>query len=118
MRRFVAAMLAATFVLIMPTMVLAEEVTAKPAEATEVTAFTFDEACCALKTLPAGEHKITFIHPYTCCPVEVCFCLPCGCYELICKDGCIGAKRLVFKYPGLCKKVVIKFKKDGTVVVD
>ena len=117
MRRFVAVLLMATFALSMPTVIMAQEVPVKATEA-EVHAFTFDEACCALKTLPPGQHTVLFIHPYTCCPVEVCFCLPCGCYELVCKDGCIGGKRLVFKYKGLGNDVVIKFKKDGTVVVN
>lgn len=118
MRRFVAALLAATVALSMPTVIMAQETPVKAVDSEVPHAFTFDEACCALKNLPPGEHNVLFIHPYTCCPVEVCFCLPCGCYELVCKDGCIGGKRLVFKYPGLHNDVVIKFKKNGTVVVD
>lgn len=117
MRRIVTAFVAATVFMSLPTALRAQETPVTPVEAPAVQAMTFAEACCALKCLPPGEHRICFIHPYTCCPVEVCFCLPCGCYELCCKDGCF-AKKLVFKYPGLCNDVVIKFKKNGDVAVN
>lgn len=109
----------ATFVIVAtfgaPAVVIAQETVV--AEEAAVTAWTFNQACCGLKTLCPGKQHLTFIHPFTCCPVDVCFCLPCGCYELICKDGCL-AKKLVFKYKGLGNDVVIKFKKDGSVVVN
>lgn len=76
---------------------------------------TIDAAKDVLKDMGPGEYKITFLHPETCCPVDVCFCLPCGCYELDC-GGCCATK-LIFKYPGLCNDVVLKFKKDGSVAV-
>lgn len=79
-------------------------------------ALTVDAAKGALGTLPPGEYRMVFIHPYTCCPVEVCFCLPCGCYEVQCGGGCCATK-LVFNYPGFFNDVVIRFKKDGTVAV-
>lgn len=88
-----------------------------PVAAEPLAPMTFQDACCGLGDLCPGEHKISVIHPFTCCPVDVCFCLPCGCYRLECKDGCL-AKRLVFKYKGLCNDVVIKFKKNGDVVVN
>ena len=81
-----------------------------------VAALPIDQASAALKELPTGEYKMVFVHPYTCCPVEVCFCLPCGCYDVKCGSGCC-AKKLVFNYPGLKDDVVIKFKKDGSVAV-
>lgn len=83
----------------------------------ELPAFTLQQACCSLTNLPPGQHQITFIHPYTCCPVTVCFCLPCGCYRLECGDG-LCAEKLTFSYPGLFNDVVIKFKKNGSVVVN
>lgn len=75
---------------------------------------TVGQAVCALKELCPGKYEMCFIHPYTCCPVKVCFCLPCGCYDLKCKE-CFGTK-LVFDYDG-GPDVVIKFKKNGDVVV-
>ncbi|QDU62791.1 hypothetical protein Pan216_36610 [Planctomycetes bacterium Pan216] len=76
---------------------------------------TMEQACCDFKCLEPGKYEVTMIHPHTCCPVKVCFCLPCGCYELKCSD-CLGTK-MTFKYPGLFNDVVVKFKKDGSVVV-
>lgn len=113
MIRLMAGALVAV-VLALPMAVQAQET---PVAVEAPTAMTFEQACCALKCLPPGEHRICFIHPFTCCPVEVCFCLPCGCYEVICKDGC-HVKKLTFKYKGLCNDVVIKFKKNGTVAVN
>lgn len=88
-----------------------------PAPAPAIVPMTLDEACCTLKELKPGTYTILFQHPITCCPIEVCIDLPCGCYELECGKGLFGAKRLKFKYPGLCNDVVVKFKKDGTAVV-
>jgi hypothetical protein len=59
----------------------------------------------------AGKFEVTLIHPKTCCPVTVCFCLPC-------KEACkVTATKhaLRFSYKG--KDVVIRFKHDGTVSV-
>jgi hypothetical protein len=59
----------------------------------------------------AGKFEVTLIHPKTCCPVTVCFCLPC-------KEACkVTANKhaLRFSYKG--KDVVIRFKHDGTVSV-
>lgn len=58
-----------------------------------------------------GQYEVTLLHPKTCCPVTVCFCLPC-------KEACkVTATKhaLRFSYKG--KDVVIRFKHDGTVVV-
>jgi hypothetical protein len=89
-----------------------EKAQAAETGATAVKALSVADACCALKDLKPGPHKITFIHPDTCCPVTVCFCLPCGCYEVKCSCDTIR-----FKYPGLCNDVVIKFRKCGDVRV-
>lgn len=84
-----------------------------------IPALTLKDACCcdALKCLPPGQHRVTFIHPYTCCPVDVCFCLPCGCYKVECGKG-LCAEKLRFDVKGMFNDVVIKFTKDGGVKVN
>ena len=84
--------------------------------AVEAKPMTLSEAVASLGNLEPGEHKMVFMHPYTCCPVEVCFCLPCGCYCVKCEQGLCG-QRLRFKYPGLFNDVVLKFKNGGKVKV-
>lgn len=88
---------------------------AAPAATAPATAvMTLDEASKALAELKPGKYEVVLVHPHTCCPVKVCFELPCGCYRIKCTK-CFGTK-LVFDY----KKgddVVLKFKKDGTVKV-
>ena len=79
-------------------------------------AITLEEACCNLTDLKPGTHKMTFVHPYTCCEVEVCFCLPCGCYCVKC-GGFLCTKTLRFQYPGLFNDVVLKFHSGGGVTV-
>ena len=71
-----------------------------------------DEFAANFKPL-AGEHRVTLIHPKTCCPVEVCFKLPCGCAKKVTTTK--YTMRIV--YPGLFNDVVIRFKLDGTVSV-
>ena len=87
-------------------------------ESQPITAITLDAVCCgrALDYLCAGQHRITFIHPYTCCPVDVCFCLPCDCYCVRCGKG-LCAKKIRFNIPGHFNDVVIKFHKRGGVSV-
>lgn len=80
------------------------------------TAMTYGQACCALEGLCPGQHTFCIIHPYTCCPVEVCVCLPCGCYDVCCTSGWC-AKKLVFDFKGHKNDVVVKFKKNGSVSV-
>jgi hypothetical protein len=92
---------------------VAGSATAAPAEAP--VALTVGDAVSSLNGLKPGEYKMVFVHPYTCCPVEVCFCLPCGCYDVKC-GGCCATK-LVFNYKGMKNDVVIKFTKDGCVAV-
>jgi hypothetical protein len=71
-----------------------------------------DEFACNLKPA-AGTYHVTLIHPKTCCPVEVCFKLPCGCAKRITTTK--YSMRIV--YPGLFNDVVIRFRLDGTVSV-
>lgn len=47
---------------------------------------------CAFKPLP-GKYEVVFIHPVTCCPVCVCFELPCGCPKVH-----VGKRYLEFDY--------------------
>ena len=61
----------------------------------------------------AGTYRVTLIHPKTCCPVDVCFTLPCGCARKITTTK--YTMRIV--YPGLFNDVVIRFRLDGTVSV-
>lgn len=58
-----------------------------------------------------GKYEVTLIHPKTCCPVTVCFCLPC-------KEACkVTANKHVLRFAYKGKDVVIRFKHDGTVSV-
>ncbi|MFO0944793.1 MAG: hypothetical protein U1D30_02420 [Planctomycetota bacterium] len=92
-----------------------------PEAAPAVTALTIDDVCCggAFDKLEPGLHEFVFIHPYTCCPVTVCVCVPCvpcECYEVDCGKG-LCAYKIELNYKGCKNDVVIKFKKDGSVVV-
>lgn len=89
-----------------------EQASAKIADE-KVAALSVAEACdTILKDLKPGQHSFSIVNPHTCCPVTVCFCLPCGCYEVrYCCD------KIRFDYPGIRKDVVIKFKKNGDVAV-
>lgn len=82
-----------------------------------VVAMSFADFCAACEHLEPGEYTFVVVHPYTCCPVTICICVPCGCYCLECKCNCFGSK-VVFDYPGLCNNIVIKFKKNGAVVTN
>jgi hypothetical protein len=57
-----------------------------------------------------GMHKVMLIHPYTCCPVEVCFTLPCGCPKVKCNKH-----ELEFDYGR--EEVEIRFYRNGEVKV-
>jgi hypothetical protein len=58
-----------------------------------------------------GTFKVVLIHPVTCCPVTVCFCLP-GCPKTV----RLHDRRVTFHY-GLAKNVVLNFTPDGRVTV-
>src|SRR5947209_15674380 len=58
-----------------------------------------------------GHYEVVLLNPETCCPVKVCFTLPCGCPKVKVHD-----KSLVFHY-GLLDNVAIRFHHDGSVTV-
>lgn len=116
MRWFIAAVVAAASVSVAQAE-LVKKVSEEVVVAAPVQALTLHDAKSALCNLPPGGHQVTFIHPYTCCPVTVCFCLPCGCYNVECGGG-LCAEKLRFSYPGLFNDVVIKFNKNGSVSVN
>jgi len=57
-----------------------------------------------------GDYEIVFIHPGSCCPVKVCFTLPCGCPKVR-----VHKRELVFDYGR--EEVVIRFQLFGKVKV-
>jgi hypothetical protein len=71
-----------------------------------------DDFACSFQPA-AGTYRVTLIHPKTCCPVDVCFTLPCGCAKKITTTK--YTMRIV--YPGLFNDVVIRFRLDGSVSV-
>lgn len=75
-------------------------------------AISVDDFAASFKPV-AGTHKVTLIHPKTCCPVDVCFKLPCGCARKV----TVTKYTMRITYPGLFNDVVIRFKLDGTVSV-
>lgn len=72
---------------------------------------TLEEFADSFHAAP-GHYEVVLLHPVTCCPVKVCFTLPCGCP---CKVK-VHAKSLVFSY-GLFDRVAIRFHHDGSVTV-
>jgi hypothetical protein len=58
-----------------------------------------------------GHYEVVLLNPETCCPVKICFTLPCGCPTIRLHD-----KSLVFHY-GLLDNVAIRFHHDGSVSV-
>jgi hypothetical protein len=63
-------------------------------------------------TPAAGNYEVDLIHPYTCCPVRVCFTLPPGCPKKV----RVHRGELEFDYGRT--EVEIRFKKDGRVKVE
>ncbi len=80
-------------------------------------ALTVTEAKTALKGLRPGQHQIHFIHPLTNRPVCVALKVS-GCVYDVKWHTLFGQHRLVLKVRGLLNDVVVKFKKDGAVVVE
>jgi hypothetical protein len=80
-----------------------------PAGPVVVQAMSHRDFACAFKPME-GTHKVWLIHPYTCCPVEVCFTLPCGCPKV--KSN---RHEIVFDYGK--NKVEIRFYRCGDVEV-
>jgi hypothetical protein len=60
----------------------------------------------------AGTYEVLLIHPDTCCPVKVCFTLPCGCPKKV----RVERHELEFDYGKT--EVEIRFRRDGTVKVE
>jgi hypothetical protein len=59
-----------------------------------------------------GRYEVVMQHPSTCCPVKVCFSLPCGCPRKIRVVG----NSVEIRY-GLFRVVVLRFASDGSVRV-
>lgn len=74
---------------------------------------TIQEFAASFKAAP-GNYEVVVMHPYTNCPVKVCFNLPQGCPK-VCVKGVL--RRCVeFDY-GKCE-VQVWFYRDGRVKVD
>jgi hypothetical protein len=71
---------------------------------------TLEEFAASFQPAP-GRYEVVLLNPETCCPVKVCFCLPCGCPKVR-----VHEKSLVFHY-GLLDNVAIRFHHDGSVTV-
>lgn len=80
--------------------------------ATVAAPMSVDDFACSFRPA-AGAYRVTLIHPKTCCPVDVCFTLPCGCA----KSVTANKSTLRIAYPGLFNDLVIRFRHDGTVSV-
>ena len=81
-----------------------------PPPAVAVRPPTLEEFACSFHPAP-GHYEVVLLNPETCCPVQVCFTLPCGCPKVRVHD-----KSLVFHY-GLLDNVSIRFHHDGSVTV-
>jgi hypothetical protein len=63
---------------------------------------TLAEFAAAFQPVP-GNHEVVLLHPKTCCPVKVCFTLPCGCPKKV----SASQREVVFDYGR--EKVKIRF---------
>jgi len=81
------------------------------------TPLTLAQAERVLKCLPPGCHHLLLINPVTCCPVAVTVRI-CGCITDVKCSKFLGTHKLVFKVKGCNNDVVVKFKHNGTVVVN
>ena len=80
-----------------------------PVPPTQVQALTHYEFAKAFHPAP-GKYKVELLHPGTCCPVCVEFCLPCGCPKVR-----VHHRSLVFNYGK--EEVVVRFQIGGKVKV-
>jgi hypothetical protein len=87
-----------------------EPVTVAPPPGAVVRPMTLQEFACSFHPAP-GHYEVVLLNPETCCPVKVCFTLPCGCPTVRVHD-----KSLVFHY-GFLDNVAIRFHHDGSVSV-
>ena len=78
---------------------------------------TLTDALRSLKGLPAGQHQIHFIHPVTNRPVCVSVRLR-DCVHEVKWHKFLGQHRLALKVRGFANDVIVKFNKNGSVVVD
>jgi hypothetical protein len=78
---------------------------------TAVRPMTLAEFAEAFKPAP-GTYEVVLLHPDTCCPVKVCFTLPCGCPKKV----RVFKRTLTFVYDGY-EKVRIHFPLCGTARV-
>lgn len=81
------------------------------APSTPIRVMTHKEFAKCFNPIP-GEHTVTLIHPYTGCPVTVCFTLPCETARRVVCDG----NDFAVKY-GLIRRVQVQFHKNGTYKV-
>ncbi len=58
-----------------------------------------------------GNYEVVLLHPDTCCPVRICFTLPCGCPRVR-----IERHELEFDYGKV--EVELRFRRNGTVRVE
>ncbi len=72
---------------------------------------TLEEFAASFHAAP-GHYEVVLLHPVTCCPVKVCFTLPCGCPRSV----KVHSNSLVFSY-GLFNRVAVRFHHDGSVTV-
>ena len=87
-----------------------ETITIVPGAPIGVRPPTLEEFAASFQPAP-GRYEVVLLNPETCCPVKVCFCLPCGCPKVR-----VHEKSLVFHY-GLLDNVAIRFHHDGSVTV-
>jgi len=73
---------------------------------------TVKEFVCAFQPT-CGKHSVVLLHPFTNCPVNVCFTLPSGCGKVKTKK-CLR-ERIIFDYGR--KEVEIVFLRNGGVRV-
>jgi len=81
------------------------------------TPLTLSQAERALRCLPPGCHHLLLIHPVTCCPVAVTVRIS-GCITDVKASKFLGVYKLTFKVKGWCNDVTIKFKHNGSAVVN
>jgi len=87
-----------------------ETITIVPGARLGVRPPTLEEFAASFQPAP-GRYEVVLLNPETCCPVKVCFCLPCGCPKVR-----VHEKSLVFHY-ALLDNIAIRFHHDGSVTV-
>lgn len=87
------------------------EVIHMPAPAPAARAMTHAEFARTF-TPVQGTYDVVLLHPDTCCPVRVCFTLPCGCPKKV----RVERHELEFDYGDY--EVEIRFRRDGRVKVE